>query len=101
MNPIREDFDAAAGQRIQTCRHQLAEHVFQRLPGLSLDLDQFDHRKRFDMDVRAYLFDGTEQIEIVLVGQARIDAADHVDFGDRHVDVRSAASARTSAMSIS
>ncbi len=39
------------------------------------------------MDVRAHFFDGSQQIEIILVGQARVNTADHVNFGYRHINV--------------
>lgn len=40
------------------------------------------------MDARALLLHRSQQVEVVAVWQLRVDAADHVHFDDRHIEVR-------------
>ena len=87
VHAIGEDLRTASRNGFQAGVLQVGEHLFQGLFRDPLDLGDLDHGEGLQVGLRARLFHGSQHVEVILVWQLGIDAAHHVDLGDRHIGV--------------
>ena len=83
LDPIAKYLSPAAGQRLQPGRLHIGQDLLQWLFGDALNLGDLDHGEGLQMRGGAGLLHRLQDVEIVLVGQLGIDAADYMDLGDR------------------
>ena len=82
---LGEDLGAAAGQRIEAGRHQLAQHL---LVGHAVEVGEerdLDGGEAFQVNVRADALEAAQQLGVVVERQIGMQAVDDVDFGERLV----------------
>ncbi len=78
---LREDFGAAAGQRVEPGCHQLAKHL---LIGHLVEIGEerdLDGGETLQVDVRPDALETPQQIRVVTPRQVRMQSVDDVDFG--------------------
>ena len=88
VNPVRQNLNPAARQRVQARFFQLGKHFRQRLVRLPLDFGDLDAGEGFDVDAGPGLLDGPQQVQVVRVRQLWVDARNHVDFFDGNIQMR-------------
>ena len=82
---LREDLGAAAGQRVEPGRHQLAQHL---LVGLAVEIGEerdLDRGEALQVDVGPDALEAAEQLRVVVERQVGMQAVDDVDLGERLV----------------
>ena len=97
---LGEDLGAAARQRIETGRHQLAQHL---LVGHAVQIGEerdLDRREALQMDAGTDPLEAAQQLRVVVERQIGMQAVDDVDFGERLV-ARAAAACPTPARATS
>ena len=80
---LREYFGAAAGHRIQPGVHQRAQHL---LVGATIQIGEerdFDRRETLEMHVRPDALEASQELDVILERQVRVQTVDHVHFGER------------------
>ena len=78
----REDLGAAARQRIEARRHQLAQHLLVGHPVEIGEERDLDRREALQVDGGLDLLQPAQQRRVVVERQVRVEAVDDVDLGD-------------------
>ena len=85
---LGEDLRAAAGQRVEAGRHQLAQHL---LVGHAVQIGEerdLDGGEALQVDVGTDPLEAAQQLRVVVERQIGMQAVDDVDFGERLVAAR-------------
>ena len=80
-HPVHQDFPATARQTTQACRREVAQDVLHRFAEELLECNQFAGAEAMHVDLREFLADVRQQIEIPLLGQLGMMPALHQDLG--------------------
>ncbi len=87
MHPVTEDLGSAAGNAGKARALEILEDVPQRLFRRPGDLGQLDHGKGLDLRLGTGRTDRPEDVQIVLIGEFRVDPGDHMDLADHLIAV--------------
>ena len=80
---LGEDLRPAAWQRVQPCRHQLAQHLLVRLTVEIGEERNLDSGETLQMDCRTNPFEPAQQLRVIAERQVGVQAIDDVNFGER------------------
>ena len=78
---FREHLGPAPRQRIEPCLHQLAQHLFVGPPVEIREERDLHRREALEMHVGADALEPPQQLQVVVERQIRMQAVDHVHFG--------------------
>ena len=87
VDPFAEDLGPAAGQGVHPGFFQIQQDLGHELLADSPDLLEFDHGVGLEGHSGPDFLDHPDDVQVVVVGQFRVHAPDHVDFGDGNVGV--------------
>src|SRR5215471_15848528 len=79
-DPVRKDFRAASGKRINPCRLKLLERLANRQFRTTREVGHLDHGERFQVHLRETLLQPGTEIEKVLERQVGMKPTDNVKF---------------------
>lgn len=82
MDAVGEDLNPSSGEGVESGFDEVAEGLFVSDFAFAGDLLDFDGGESFDVGVGEDFFDDAAEVHVVLIGEAGVDASDHVDFGD-------------------